>query len=132
MFGPGISETRRDEYHSAPSTGSEPVDPRLEETLMSVWRQALIDKADRVNVDGRLFPVRITPKRHLLQVDFSWRGEVLRGLEQNPETSSRWAQLARQGHRIMQFLSRGRYLGNVVDGKVTFYGQRIAETGLKR
>ena len=32
----------------------------------------------------------------------------------------------------MQFLSRGRYIGNVIDGKVTFYRQRIAETGLNR
>ena len=132
MLGPEVLETRRDEYHTARSTGSGTVDARLEETLIAVWRQALADKADRINVNGRLFPVRSTPKRHLLQVDFSWRGEVLRGLEQNPETSSRWAQLARQGHRIMQFLCRGRYIGNVIDGKVTFYGQRIAETGLNR
>lgn len=120
MLGPGFLETRSDEYHTARSTGGAEV--RLEETLISVWRQALINKAYRINVNGRLFPVRSTPKRHLLQVDFSWRGEVLRGLEQNPETSSRWAQLASQGHRIMQFLCRGRYIGNVIDGKVTFYG----------
>jgi len=46
----------------------------------------------------------------------------LRGLEQNPKTESRWAQLARAGHKVMQFLSAGRYIGNVVDGKVTIYG----------
>jgi hypothetical protein len=132
MLGPEFLETRLDEFHTAGTTGSGGAKVRLEETLISVWRQALVDKADRINVNGRLFPVRSTPKRHLLQVDFSWSGEVLRGLEQNPETSSRWAQLARQGHRIMQFLSRGRYIGNVVDGKVTFYGQRMAETGLNR
>ncbi len=47
---------------------------------------------------------------------------VLRGIEQNPKTESRWAQLARAGHKVMQFLSAGRYIGNVVDGKVTIYG----------
>jgi hypothetical protein len=46
---------------------------------------------------------------------------VLRGLEQNPKTESRWAQLARAGHKVMQFLSAGRYVGVVVDGKVTLY-----------
>ena len=46
----------------------------------------------------------------------------MRGLEQNPKTESRWAQLARAGHKVMQFLSAGRYIGNVVDGKVTIYG----------
>jgi hypothetical protein len=49
-------------------------------------------------------------------------GLALRGLEQNPKTESRWAQLARAGHKVMQFLSAGRYIGNVVDGKVTLYG----------
>jgi hypothetical protein len=39
-------------------------------------------------------------------------------LEQNPETASRWAQLARQGKKVMQFLHRGRYIAVVVDGKV--------------
>jgi hypothetical protein len=47
----------------------------------------------------------------------------LRGLEQNPETASRWAQLAREGKKIMQFLHRRRYIAVVVDGKVRFYGK---------
>jgi len=46
----------------------------------------------------------------------------LRGLEQNPNTESRWAKLARAGHKVMQFLSAGRYIGVVVNGKVTLYG----------
>jgi hypothetical protein len=131
-LGPGYLEMRPNEYHAARSTGSVELEVRLEETLISVWRQAFVDRAHSINVSGRLFPVRSTPKRHLLQVDFNWNGKVLRGLEQNPETSSRWAQLARQGHRIMQFLCGGRYIGNVVDGKVTFYGRSVGETGLNR
>ena len=70
MLGPGFLETRPDEYHTAGSAGSEG-EGRLEETLISVWRQALVDKADRINVNGRFFPIRSTPKRHFLQVDFS-------------------------------------------------------------
>jgi hypothetical protein len=31
---------------------------------------------------------------------------------------------ARSGKKVMQFLSEGRYVANVVDGKVTFYGGR--------
>ena len=42
--------------------------------------------------------------------------------EQNPETASRWAQLARQGKKVMQFLQQRRYVAVVVDGKVQFYG----------
>jgi hypothetical protein len=60
----------------------------------------------------------------LRQVDFLFDGNELRGLEQNPERKSRWAQMARSGKKVMQFLSEGRYLANVVDGKVNFYSRR--------
>ena len=52
------------------------------------------------------------------QVDFVFDGNEVRGLEQNPETKSRWAQMARAGKKVMQFLAGGRYVANVVDGKV--------------
>jgi hypothetical protein len=70
------------------------------------------------------FRVRRTPKRGLRQVDFIFEGSEIRGLEQNPDTKPRWAQLARSGKKVMQFLSEGRYVANVEDGKVTFYGGR--------
>ena len=54
-------------------------------------------------------------------MDFVFDGEDIRGLEQNPDTKSRWAQLARSGKKVMQFLSEGRYVANVVDGKVIQY-----------
>jgi hypothetical protein len=60
----------------------------------------------------------------LRQGDFVFDGNEIRGLEQNPETKSRWAQMARAGKKVMQFLSEGRYLANVVDGKVSLYGKR--------
>ena len=94
----------------------------LEEALISVWRQALVEKAAAVELEGREYPVRRTPRRGLLQVDFPFDGQELRGLEQNPETKSRWAQLARARKRVMQFLSARRYIAVVVDGRVTLYG----------
>ncbi len=93
----------------------------LEKTLVSVWRQTLVEGAASVLVGGRSYPVRRTPRSGLCQVDFEFEGEPLRGLEQNPETQSRWAQMARAGSKVMQFLSAGRYIGNVADGKVTLY-----------
>lgn len=96
----------------------------LEEALVHVWRTALMEDAPRVELDGQIFPVRTTPRKRLRQVDFVFSGQSLHGLEQNPETGSRWAQLASAGHRVMQFLSAGRYVANVVDGKVTFYGEK--------
>ena len=96
----------------------------LEETLIEVWRQALVENAKFVELGTARYPVQRTPKRGLRQVDFSFEGSDIRGLEQNPATQSRWAQLARSGKKVMQFLSEGCYIANVVDGKVTFYGTR--------
>jgi hypothetical protein len=96
----------------------------FEETLIEVWRQALIENAKVVVLDSEHYPVRLTPKRHLRQVDFVFDGDQIRGLEQNPETKSRWAQMARAGKKVMQFLSEGRYVANVVDGKVNLYGRQ--------
>ena len=75
-----------------------------------------------VALDDHDFPVRRTSRSRLREVDFEFEGHQLRGLEQNPETPSRWAQLARQGKKVMQFLQERRYIAVVVDGKVQFYG----------
>jgi hypothetical protein len=99
----------------------------FEETLIEVWPQSLVENAPVVELDGTRYPVRRTPKRRLRQVDFVFDGNEIRGLEQNPETKSRWAQMARSGKKAMQFLSEGRYVANVVDGKVTPYGGRAEE-----
>lgn len=93
----------------------------FEQTIIEVWRQALVENADIVALESERYPVRMTPKRRLRQVDFEFDGNKIRGLEQNPETKSRWAQMARTGKKVMQFLSDGRYVANVVDGKVTLY-----------
>ena|SRR5882762_10544386 len=93
-----------------------------EEAMVEVWRQAMAEGAEDVDLEGQKFPVRVTPRKRLREVDFVFEGQPLRGLEQNPKTESRWAQLARAGHKVMQFLSAGRYIGVVVDGKATLYG----------
>lgn len=94
----------------------------LEETLISVWRQAMLEDAKVVTLEGKKFPVRRTSRSRLREVDFQFEGLELRGLEQNPATGSRWAQLARQGKKVMQFLQERRYVAVVVDGKVQLYG----------
>lgn len=98
----------------------------FEEALIEVWRQALVQNNTAVELDGKRYPVRPTPRRSLRQVDFVLDGQEIRGLEQNPATQSRWAQLARSGKKVMQFLCDGRYVAVVVDGNVKFYGGRAA------
>jgi hypothetical protein len=51
-------------------------------------------------------------------VDFVFDENEIRDQEQNPETKSRWAQMARSGKRVMQFIREGRYVVSVADGKV--------------
>ena len=99
------------------------MDSSFEQTLIEVWRQALVESVKTVTLGSDRYAVRSTPKKGLRQVDFIFDGNEIRGLEQNPQTKSRWAQLARSGKKVMQFLSEGRYVANVVDGKVTLYGR---------
>jgi hypothetical protein len=99
------------------------MNPSFEQTLVDVWRQVLVENASVVELCGKRYSVRITPRKGLRQVDFVFDGNEIRGLEQNRDTKSRWAQLARAGKKVMQFLSEGRYVANVVDGKVILYGR---------
>jgi hypothetical protein len=91
------------------------MNPSFEQALTEVWRQALVENSELVVLGTERYPVRLTPKRGLRQVDFVFDGNEIRGLEQNPETKSRWAQLARSGKKVTQFLSDGRYVANVVE-----------------
>jgi hypothetical protein len=43
----------------------------LEETLISVWHQALVENARSVKLKNRSFPVRRTSRSRLREVDFS-------------------------------------------------------------
>ena len=96
----------------------------LEEILIFVWQQVLVDEAKVVNLCGQSFRVQQTSRSRLREVDFECKGQKLRGLEQNPNTTSNWAKLAREGKKVMQFLSGGGYIANVVDGKVRFYDHK--------
>jgi hypothetical protein len=93
----------------------------LESTILSVWQQSLIDKKKSVELGGETYAVRQTAKSKLKQVDFRFENRELRGLEQNPNTKSRWAKLAREGGQVMQFLEGGKYVAVVVDGKIHIY-----------
>src|SRR5579859_2120591 len=95
----------------------------FEQALIDVWRQVLVEDVNVVVLDRKHYPVRKTSKRGLREVAFVFEGNEIRGLEQNPETKSRWAQMARAGEKVMQFIGEGRYLANVVGGKLTVYGQ---------
>jgi hypothetical protein len=96
----------------------------LEDAFLNVWRQSLVENLKTVRLEGESFAVRSTAKRKLKQVDFQFDGKDLRGLEQNPDTKSRWAAMARGGKKVMQFLEGGRYVAVVADGKVHLYAPK--------
>jgi hypothetical protein len=96
----------------------------LDEALLSVWRQVLVEGEKRVSVGNDSYPVQRTVKRKLAQVDFEFAGQRIRGLQQNPATASRWAELARKGAKVMQFLIGGHYIAAVNDGKITHFSKK--------
>jgi len=96
----------------------------LEDALLTVYQQALVENRKTVSLEDKSFPVRVTAKRKLKQVDFRFDGRDLRGLEQNRETKSRWAAMAKNGKKVMQFLEGGRYVAVVADVKVHFYSRK--------
>jgi hypothetical protein len=96
----------------------------LDSALLSVWRQTLLERKKRVTLGDDSYPVQRTAKSKLAQVDFDFAGQRIRGLEQNPATSSRWAELARKGAKVMQFLIAGRYIAAVSDAKITHFGKK--------
>lgn len=93
----------------------------LAETLITVWQQVLAEGKSVVTLEAKSYKVGATRARRLRAVDFDYADYRLTGIEQNPQTKSRWAALARQGKRIMQFSCEGRYLGVVVEGRLTRY-----------
>jgi hypothetical protein len=97
---------------------------KFDEVVLEVVRQALGVSAKSIRLDDREFPIRKTPSKGLRQVDFDFEGVTYRALEQNPNTKSRWAQLARKGAKVMQILQSGQYIAAVADGKVTHYSAK--------
>jgi alkylated DNA repair dioxygenase AlkB len=76
-----------------------------------------------VDVNGKLVPVRRTQLRTLA---FTMDGREYQAIEQNAEKPSRWGQLARDGHQVVQFkdTQSNRFVAVAVDGEVTIHGER--------
>jgi hypothetical protein len=53
-------------------------------------------------------------------------GGEYQAIEQNPEKPSRWGQLAKEGHQVVQFkdVETNRFVAVAVAGKVKVYGAK--------
>ncbi|MBV8050490.1 MAG: hypothetical protein JOZ80_04840 [Acidobacteriaceae bacterium] len=76
-----------------------------------------------VDVNGKKIPVKRSSYQRLKMLSFDMDGRQYQAIEQNSEKPSRWGQLAREGHRVVQFrdLQTGKYVAVAVDGKVKEY-----------
>src|SRR5690349_1749256 len=92
------------------------------EILKSVAEQMM--GGAKVAVEGRSSKVTRTGALRLRTVRFVMAGKEYQAIEQNPEKPSRWGELAREGHRVVQFrdLETQKYVAVVVDEKVREYG----------
>jgi hypothetical protein len=97
--------------------------PRNRALICALRSWTILDFVGALAQKPFYIPFAELPSATLRCVNFVLNDNEIRGLEQNPETKSRWAQMARAGKKVMQFLSGGRYVANVVDGKVTLYGR---------
>jgi hypothetical protein len=79
---------------------------------------------DYVEVGGKRLCVRRTSARRLRCVGFEMNDRHYEAIEQNPDKPSRWGQLARDGHQVVQFkdAETNRFVAVAVDGKVQVYG----------
>jgi len=93
----------------------------LGEGLISVWQEALAEGRAKVTLEGKSYPVTISRAKRLRMVEFTFGPYRIVGIEQNPETGSSWAVLARQGKRVIQYRCKGRYVASVCEGKLLRY-----------
>ncbi len=102
--------------------------PELHRLLRSVAAQ-LMNGADVVirEADGQEQKLRVTRVGggRWRTVRARINGREIQAIEQNRTKPSRWGELARQGHQVVQFQDgvTRKYLAVAVDGEVTLYGR---------
>ena len=96
----------------------------LDHSVLSLMAEQMMS-GDEVVVAGQRFRVTRTGARRFRTVRFVMEGGEYQAIEQNPEKPSRWGKLARAGRRVVQVrdVVSGKYVGVVVDGKVTEYSR---------
>jgi hypothetical protein len=97
----------------------------LDLALMASVATQMMSGAE-VMVSGKTAAVKRTSVQRLKAVRFQMDGREYEAIEQNPAKPSRWGELARAGHHVVQFRETlsGKYVAVSVDGKAQEYGQR--------
>jgi hypothetical protein len=93
------------------------------EILKSIAEQLMSQPT--VEVEGRSIPVKRTSSHRLRMVRFELDGRNYDAIEQNRDKPSRWGQLARKGHKVVQFrdVMTNKYIAVAIDGDVKVYSK---------
>jgi hypothetical protein len=91
--------------------------------LQSVAMQLMND--DQVAVDDKKLRIKLVGSGRLRMVQFQLNGREFEAIEQNRDKPSRWGQLAREKHQVVQFrdVETHKYVAVAVDGEITEYGR---------
>ena len=105
----------------------------LDETLFSSIATQMMAQ-NEVVVDGKTLTIGRTSSKKLRTLSFGIAGRAYPAIEQNQQKPSRWGELARGGHKVVQFkdLETNRFVAVAVDGRVTIYGHHDSTTGAAR
>ncbi len=95
----------------------------LDEELLSSFATQMMANDTAIDIQGKSVPIRRTSSQHLKTVTFTMGGREYTAIEQNPEKPSRWGQLARAGHQVVQFKNdeTNKFVAVAVDGEVKEY-----------
>jgi hypothetical protein len=96
----------------------------LDAELLGSIATQMMANATAVEVQGTYVPIRRTSGQHLKTATFTMGGREYTAIEQNPDKPSRWGQLARAGHQVVQFKDdeTNKFVAVAVDGEVKEYG----------
>jgi hypothetical protein len=94
-----------------------------QKVLQSVAMQLM--NGEEVALDGQKILVKRVGSGRLRMVQFQLNGRMFEAIEQNRMKTSRWGQLAREKHQVVQFrdVVTHKYVAVAVDGEVKEYGR---------
>jgi len=95
-----------------------------EQKVLQVVAMQLMN-GEEVVLEGQKLRVRRVGSGRLRMVQFQLNGRVFEAIEQNRMKPSRWGQLAREKHQVVQFrdVLTHKYVAVAVDGEITEYGR---------
>ncbi len=91
--------------------------------LSSIAIQLL--ESEQVVLNDQKLKIKRVGSGRLRTVQFKINGRQFEAIEQNRNKPSRWGQLAREKHKVVQFRDREthKYVAVAVDGEITEYGR---------